>query len=62
MSEHNGHGPGQGAPARQGEEESTLVIDNAMIRDIREAAQKVQAYIVVLSGPEIGAMRRLDEP
>lgn len=61
MSEHNGQGPGQGAPARQVEEEATQVIDNSMVRDIRESAQKVQAYIVVLSGPEIGATRRLDQ-
>lgn len=41
--------------------EATMIVDSAIIRQVREGHKKVRASLVVLSGPEVGRTFSLDE-
>lgn len=40
--------------------ESTMIVDTNMLKQVRESQQSVQAYLIVLSGPEVGRMHKLE--
>ncbi len=42
--------------------ESTMIVDTNMLKQVRESQQQVQAYLIVLSGPEVGRMHKLESP
>ena len=39
--------------------ESTMIVDTNMLKQVRESQQQIQAYLIVLSGPEVGRMHKL---
>ena len=40
--------------------ESTIIVDTKLLSHVREGQQTVQAYLIVLSGPEVGKMHKVD--
>ena len=43
--------------------ESTMIVDTNILKRVRQSRQgALQAYLIVLSGPEVGQMHKLDEP
>ncbi len=41
--------------------ESTMIVDTNLLKQVRESQQTVQAYLIVLSGPEVGRMFKLED-
>lgn len=39
-----------------------MIVDTNMFKQVRESQQTVQAYLIVLSGPEVGKMHKLESP
>ncbi|MEM1348239.1 MAG: GGDEF domain-containing protein [Myxococcota bacterium] len=42
--------------------EATIVVNTEVFRHIREKQGELQAYLIVLSGPEVGHMHKIEEP
>lgn len=42
--------------------EATIIVDSDVFDQVRAGQLQVQAYLIVLSGPEVGRMFKLDEP
>lgn len=40
--------------------EATIIVDSELFKQVREGQQEVQAYLIVLSGPEVGRMFKLE--
>ena len=40
--------------------ESTMIVDTNLLKQVREGQQQVQAYLIVLSGSEVGRMHKLE--
>lgn len=40
--------------------ESTMIVDTNLLKQVRESQQSVQAYLIVLSGPEVGRMCKVE--
>lgn len=58
MSDDQSQGNGRGLEEIS---ESTMIVDTNLFKQVRESQQNVQAYLIVLSGPEVGKMFRLDD-
>jgi diguanylate cyclase (GGDEF)-like protein len=57
MTEHKR--PGE--PHLQEISESTQIVDTTLLQQVRQSQRTIQAYLIVLTGPEVGKMYKLEQ-
>lgn len=50
-----------GDPGLQEISESTQIVDTALLQQVRQGQRSIQAYLIVLTGPEVGKMFKLEQ-
>ena len=60
MNDDQFHGTGIKPGGLDEISESTQIVDTNMLKQVVEGQQQIQAYLIVLSGPEVGRMHKID--